>query len=344
MPVFKSLLGLGAMAVLCLAACQSGVAEKAPPSVVRVDAEHVRVASSDPLKVVPATLKESEVTLELPGRMTIPDRDVRIFAARVEGRLEQLNVSVGDTVKKGEVIGRIWSAALSTAVEEYRIADKEGDASLVRLSRQKLQTLGLMPEDIVQESSSVFPLRSPFSGVVLERKAVPGSAVQSGDALMTVGELSAHQFIGELPPEQGVKVRPGMLIRFDEMPDLTAKVETVSPVADPQTRLVKIRGHFTGDVPKLLPAETFLRAKIVLQKAPALRLPKKALVLSNAGEVVFVRDAADAKLFRRVAVRVESRDDGEISVTRDENLSDGTLVVADGGLLLNKILDEKTED
>lgn len=324
--------------VLSFSGCHKSGSVQQPPF-QKLDAATVEAADMTHLRTTKIESKVFPIIIELPGRITIPDKDIFVLSARVQGRLETVHFTVGDQVGVGAAVAVIWSPDLATAAEELDIARGQNNDSLLRLTEQKLKAMGLDPRDSKRGGSRGYPLRAPIGGVVLERKLNAGAAVQPGDSIMTIGKLNAYQFQGELTPEQASGVKKGMKVIFEGQPALAAHVEAVSPVADPGSRLIRVRCRFDAPPPSSLPQETFLKAQIVLSEVPALVAPAKALMLLSDAEYVFVRVPGDRSAFRRTKVKVQSRTPSEIALSPDNALQAGVEVVSDGALLLSDVLD-----
>jgi multidrug efflux pump subunit AcrA (membrane-fusion protein) len=307
----------------------------------KMGADRLEILDLSRVTVARAESRKFPVGVELPGRITIPDKDIITLSARVQGRLEAIDVSIGDSVQPYARVGSIWSPDLSTAVEELEVARAQGSPSLVELTEKKLHSMGVSKGDARRGIDS-FPLRSPVGGVVLEKKLSAGAAVQPGDAIMVIGKLGAHQFQGELPPDQAARIHQGMAVVFEGAPELRAEVESVSPVADPGSRLTRVRARFTTAPPKQFPQETLLSARVVLNEISGLVVPAKALLVSGGHECVFVRVPGKDPVFRRVPVKLAGRTPTEILLEAPEpgTLVEGTEVISEGALLVNEILED----
>lgn len=308
------------------------------PAVSKIDDSTVVINDMTHLRTAKIEQRSFPVSVELPGRISIPDKDIFTLAARVQGRLEAVHLTVGDKVTPGKVIATLWSPDLATAAEELEIARSQKNSELTGLTRQKLLNMGLDPSDAIRGRSS-YPLRSPIGGVVLEKKLNAGAAVQPGDSIMTIGKLGAYQFQGEVTPEQAVKVHSGMKVDFEDQSEIKAHVEAVSPVADPTSRLIKIRATFDTPPPSTLPQETFLKGQIILSEVGALVAPAKAIILDAKGEYVFVRVSGDRNAFKKTKVSVNSRSKNLIALAPSQEILPGAEIVSEGALLLNDIVD-----
>lgn len=307
---------------------------------LKLDDSSLVIKGLDRVKTEKLAFGDLAQGIDLPGKISIPDKDLMVVSARVQGRLEVVTPTTGDSVKRGDTVATIWSPDLTVAVEELEMARKQNNAELLALTKEKLTAMGLAPGDAVS-GRSAYPIRAPISGAVLERKQNSGSAVQPGDPILTIGRTDIQEFLGEVPPEQAREIRPGMEVAFDDSPGLKAQVANVSAVADPNSKLVKVRCKFLGAPDRSLPQETLLNARVVTKSTAALLLPAKALIYANNSDQVFVKkgDEARGAVFVRRPVKVLSRSKKFISLEIGGEIKEGAEVVSEGALLLNDMLE-----
>lgn len=316
--------------------------EKKLDPVVKIDANQAKINDASQLKIEKITEKPFPVTVEFNGRITVPDKDIFSVSSRVVGRLESLLVSVGDRVQKGQTVATLWSADLATTAEEYAMAKKEG-GTLLKLTESKLRALGLTPGEAV-EGKTTFAFHSPIDGVVLEKKVNAGGALNAGDIILTVGKMNSLQFVGDLPSDVAIKVKKGMTVLFEDMPQQEAVVDSVSPISDPTTHLVKVRVAFKNELPKDIPQESFLKSRIVLNEMNAMVVSTKALIRRDDGEYVFIQADNDPNIFKRVKVEVQNRTDKLMAIGKESFGNKNEIrVVTDGSILVNEVLDAEVE-
>ena len=327
---------LGAISLLVIASSCKKNTEDA--SAKKIDENTAEVKTVETLKLIKIQKMMFPITIEVNGKVSIPDKDITNVTARVQGRIEAIPLQIGDRVKAGQTLGTIWSSDLITAVEEYKMAKTQNDEELINLSQQKLKAIGLSVGDAIPGKTS-FPFRAPNDGVVLDKKLNAGSAINVGDLILTIGKNTALQFSAEVPPETALKIKPGMKVRFpDHLDSISALVSNVSPVADPATNLVKLRCQFES-LPKGIPQESYLKAEVILNESESLVVPAKSLILTNEGERVFVQDEKNPLRFSRVPITIKSRNKIQLDVADTKDIHEGRMIVGDGALLLEGILE-----
>lgn len=338
MPVTKKIKIVFLLYVLILSACSKKEAE-AEPVAKKIDSKTVEVKSLTALKIEKIQRTLFPETVEVTGKMTIPDQNIVNITARVQGRVENLNVTIGDRVSEGQILGTIWSSDLITAAEEYKIAVAQNDKQLIQLSIQKLKALNLDVNDI-KNSTGNMPFRSPINGVVIDKKLNPGSAINLGDPILVVAKNTTRQFVADVPPVTALKLKVGMKVRFPEQQsDFTAVVSNVSQVADPASNMVKIRCEFTSVPPAGLPQETYLKAEVALKETESTVVPLTALIVIPDGETVFLQDLKNPNRFVRTIVSIISKNKMQMNIKETDFVKAGFNVVTDGALLLEGIIE-----
>jgi cobalt-zinc-cadmium efflux system membrane fusion protein len=295
------------------------------PTKVQLRPEVVKSAG---IKTAPAVSDSLPATVDLTGEIAAdPDRSARL-AARVPGRIIDVKAKEGDHVKAGQTIAVLESPELARAratltsasarakvarlnadrlknLEGKKLASGQeaavaaGEASALdaeaAAARQTLSALG-QSADEAQGGSARVTIRTPLSGFVLSRDAVPGQTVAPEHVIAVVGDLDHVYFLGRLFEKDLARVRVGASaeVRLNAYPNevFDAKIETIGRQLDPAARTVTarilVRNH--GDLVKV---GLFGTARVVVGPAesPAKRVvvPLSAVTKVANRDVVFVR-------------------------------------------------------
>lgn len=215
--------------------------------VVELAPEAVRNAQ---IETVQATSRALSTILTAPARITFSQTGVARVAPRVPGMLDQISVKLGQTVKRGAVLGWIESPELGRARADYLAAatraraaednhrrerdllakgvtseremrEAETSAAAARgdliAAEARLHTLGLTDEDLKglrldDHPSARFPARSPINGTVVEIAGTIGQTVESTTHLFTVGDLSVLWVVLDVSESQLQHVAPGQKV------------------------------------------------------------------------------------------------------------------------------------
>lgn len=247
-----------------LAGCRSGDAGEAGDA--HVD-EHVEEGSAhaDVVKLSDEAVKSARIqvgkperkalqlTITAPATLQLTQGNTARIAARVPGRVAELQVKPGDEVKKGHVLAVIESPELGALRADYLAASTKARVARSNFEREsrllekgisseremrqaeeawvaaradreaaddKLHNLGLSDVEIrrlvANESheGARFPLRSPIDGSVLEVNAAPGESIDPTTNLFTVGRLDELWAILQLPEREVLRVQKGQPVAF----------------------------------------------------------------------------------------------------------------------------------
>jgi cobalt-zinc-cadmium efflux system membrane fusion protein len=192
---------------------------------VQLTPEAVRAAQ---IETAEAASRPLAVAVTAPGRIAFTSTGVAYVAPRVAGRIDSIEVKLGDRVKKGAVLAHVESPDLGraradflaaatrarvaeanyrretellgkgiTSEREMREAESAAAAARADLNaaEARLHTLGLTDDDMAalkldEHPSARFPARSPIAGTVVDIQATLGQSVESTTTLFTVGDLS----------------------------------------------------------------------------------------------------------------------------------------------------------
>lgn len=214
---------------------------------------------------------------------------------KVSGRLQELAVDEGDSVRKGAVLARLDSRDLAATVAEWESRVRFGEAEFRRIeelarrrlaaatdldrARNELATASAA-RDRVREQLADMTLRAPEDGVILRREGEIGQLQRPGDTLFWFSCCGGLRVSAEIDEEDIPSVQPGqrVLIAADAFPGrvFEGKVSEITPKGDPVARSFRVR--------MALPADTPLRVGmtadcniIVAERNDALLVPATAI-------------------------------------------------------------------
>jgi Cu(I)/Ag(I) efflux system membrane fusion protein len=270
-----------------------------------------------------ATVSEVELPrmLETSGQVTFDDRRVATIISRVTGRVEAVNVSQWDSVKRGQPIVALYSPDFMTAEAEYLQALKTSQlntqpalsehsllaSGMVAAAQRKLELLGLDKSDIdaIKTPSTTVAMRAPISGMVTEKQVMRGSQVNPGDVLFTLGMLDEVWITADIYEADLARVHAGQELEAVPIafPDQVFKgvITRISPNIDPNTHTLQIRCQVRNPDLRLKP-QMLVRVRVVTTPGTALVVPQEALVFETDGYYAFVQAGPDRVMRRRVVV------------------------------------------
>lgn len=295
-------------------------------------------------------------------------------APRVPGRIVKVNASLGDRVKPGQALATLDSIELGEARSSYlqaaseaavvqagfdrakRLqteniipekdylrarAEHEKARAALRAAADKLRMMGVSPEKL---SGSVFPLTAPFSGTVIEKKAVLGELAQPDASLFTVADLSILWIESDLFEKDLGKVKVGAqaAVTVSAYPGEVFKglLTYISSTMDRETRTVKARVEVPNTDGRLKP-EMFATVAIGTGgSVKALLVPEGAVLLLQGQPTVFVAESGG---FEPRAVEVGERVQG-YAVLKSGVVAGESVVVSGAYALKARLLKSQIGD
>jgi cobalt-zinc-cadmium efflux system membrane fusion protein len=325
----------------------------------------------------PRTLAVTHVT----GRLYWnDDATVRVFTP-VAGRVTAVRADLGQPLSAGSPLAEIDSpdfaqalANARTAVGNLAAADKAFSRSQELLAHgaaaakdveaaQAAYVAALAERDRAEavlanyggsdkSSNSVYILRSPLAGLLVEKNINPGQELRADLMLANAPNLFAPNFVVSDPARLWLQVdvaesdlsslKAGQALQVSS-PAFPGKVfhgvvDRIGDTMDPATRTVKVRG-IVNNPNKLLKAEMYVLVDVVEDSSKAGRLgvevSSKALFMKGDDSFVFIEESPGNFQRKHVVVGVEK--DNKVPVL--EGLDAGQKVVTEGALLLQAVLE-----
>ncbi|MEJ7609060.1 MAG: efflux RND transporter periplasmic adaptor subunit [Bryobacteraceae bacterium] len=189
-----------------------------------------------------------------------------------------------------------------------------------------------------QDHDDGVPIFSPASGIVLQRKATPGSVVNTGDEILSMSDTRSLWMIASANELDLARLRPGQAVRIEvrAYPDreFNGRILKLGEQLDATTRTLQIR-ILVPNTQGLLKPEMYATAS--LQEGPlrtVLLLPDAAIQDINGIPAVFVRRSPTE--FEPRTVEIGRHVSGETEIVK--GLNPGDTVVVQGSFLLKSQL------
>jgi Cu(I)/Ag(I) efflux system membrane fusion protein len=300
------------------------------------------VINSMGVRTAPAAEQTLWRYIQTVGRIDYDETRLAHVHPRAEGWMEKLNLRVeGDPVKKGQVLGEIYSPEILNAQVDFLIALNQS-AGKVRMqkARNQLRLLGV-PEGTISliqkrgESLNTVPLISPSSGVVTKLGMREGMFVKPDMEIVTIADLGKIWVLVDVYEHQmdWLSVRQSTEIRVPAYPGRVweGTVQYIYPELDPRSRTLKVRLAF--DNPDgLLKANMF--AEVVIYGGPkreVLAVPSDAVIETGRRSSVVL--ALGQGRFRPVDVETGMASNGMVEIL--SGLQAGDEVVISGQFLID---------
>jgi cobalt-zinc-cadmium efflux system membrane fusion protein len=299
-------------------------------------------------------------TLNLTGEVIVAPERLYHVVPRVSGVVRQAFKHLGDEVKAGDLLATLSSRDLADAKAEFVAADSllklansnlkrerdlykskvtakreylaarqvQAEMSIKRkAAEQRLSAIGLTEKSIlsvlrnVDKDLTLYELRAPADGVIIEKHAAQGEVLENNNRSFTVADLSQvwvnlTVYQKDLPfIHQGQKV--SISTRFggsDKQTIAMSHISWLSPVLDEKTRSATARiviensdGHWRPGL--------FVNAIVAIEKTQAeIVIPLTALQTVEGQTIVFVQHEDGD--FEPQAVQTGRRDFQQVEITQ----------------------------
>ena len=301
-----------------------------------------------------AALRELSRGVRASGRIEVDERRLHTVSPKFEGWIEKLHVNAtGQPVGRGQPLAEVYSPELVSAQKEYAIAAQgreslrdagpEAQAGMKQLADSGLSRLrnwDISDEQIARlreggEVRRTLTLRSPASGIVMEKKAVAGMRFMPGEMLYQVADLSSVWVIADVFEQDIGLVRVGQkaMVRIGAYPDkiFEGTVTYVYPTLKTETRSVPVRVELANPGGLLKPAMFASLELSATGGAKVLAVPQSAVIDSGVRRVVLVQMGEGRYEPREVKLGARSGDYVEVL----EGVSAGEPVVVAANFLID---------
>lgn len=237
-----------------------------------------------------------------------------VIAAKLMGAITELPIVIGQQIRSGELLLRIFAADLEARVEqasvqlnmtrrdlkreELLLEKGASTAEGVRNLRDRTATLeAALREARVQLSFA--EIRAPFDGVISRRIANLGDLAAPGQPLLEIEGRNAFEIEANIPDSLTADLAVGTTLACDTgQLTFTGAVREISSASDPVTRSIGVK---IGVPPGTkVHSGQFIRLLVPHGAASMLLLPASAILVSGQMERVFVVDAGNRAALRLV--------------------------------------------
>lgn len=245
----------GSLLVACSKSEDTSTQKKLDPLEIMITPEIQKQIKTDTV-----SYQDISDTLLIPGRLETQNRRLAKIGSPITGRVSNLYVSLGDVVKKGQVLARINSIELTQtqlnlikssqliglktkAVERAKLlfeADVISKAEMLRVeneldavradyraSRDQLMVLGMSEKAVEKietsgQINSFGDVISRFDGIIISRSINEGQIVNPQDDLFHVADLSKLWAVANIPEQQSSFIQKDEVVEI-EIPALDNK-------------------------------------------------------------------------------------------------------------------------
>jgi len=361
-------------AFFILSACGRG--EQPPHSNAAIPPKSIEPPADTHPRVEIGTVEmgSGDHDLTLAGKVAYGEDRYSRISSPLQGRVVEVRAHLGDRVKTGDIVLVVDSPDIAQAYSEYVKEDsdlqyavrayelakdlyenkamplkdlKQAENELVkaraefRRAKERLLSLRVPREELdkpldKQKITSRFEMKSPLTGIVVERAVTPGQSVggDSNQVLFTVADLDMLQVVADVYERDLALVKEGQYakVAVEAYPGVAfpATVAAIGDVVDPTTRTIKLRAWVNNPDHKLKP-EMFARLQLrVGESTPLLTIPREAVLESDGKQFVYVVEGDNRYVKREVTVAPISPE--QVRVV--EGLISGQRIVVKGAVLI----------
>lgn len=362
-----------------LVACSDST-EKTTPKAANIPAGEIVLAADSPkrayIKTTQLMLSSRPLLPPLAGKTTLDENLTSRISSPVAGRVISPPAALGKFIKAGEPLLEIDSpevaaaesdhakaqADLTLAIKMYNrqqklyagkaISRKELEQSQDNLTlarseagraQEKLRNLRIDP----RQNDGRFKLRSPISGIILERHVNLGMEVRPDlpDPLYVISDIGKLSLLMEVFEVSLAKIKIGqqVSVTVPAYPDerFPATVKYIGQELDETTRTILVRCELPNPEGRLLPG---MYATVDVQSGPsdqAIVIPLTAVFTEDESDYVFIE--LDNHHYKKLPVNLGLRLKDRAVVT--SGLQPSQKLVSEGALLLRteEDVEENTE-
>ena len=349
----------------------SNAATISPPNAVSATQSHPRVETAL------VELGSGAHDLTLVGKVAYGEDHYSRISSPLQGRVLEVRAHLGEHVQAGSVLLVLDSQEIAQAYSEYAKEDselhyatrahelakdlyenkalalkdlKQAENELIkaraefRRAKERLLSLRVPAQELEkplerQKVTSRFELKSPLTGIVVERNVTPGQSIggESGQVLFTVADLDMLQVVADVYERDLaylslVKEGQRATVSVEAYPDVSfpATVTTIGDVVDPTSRTIKLHALVNNKDHRLKP-EMFARLHVeVGGSTPLLTIPREAVLEEDGKQFVYVVEGIDQYVKREVKLSTISPDQVRVL----DGLAAGQRIVIKGAVLI----------
>ncbi len=320
-----------------------------------------KAAEVRPVRVMTIEQQAAGNTIALTGRLQAQTEVNESF--RIDGRLIEPKVDVGDHVRPGQVLARLdpmneqsnlqsaraqLGAAEARAVEAQfnykRMRDLVSDHAVSRAVFEQAEAMAKVTQsqveaaralvDLAQNRLGYTTLTADAAGVVTARGAEPGEVVNAGRMILQIAREGAVDAVFDVPAQikNIAPANPEIVVALTSNPSVMARgrVREISPRADPVTGTFAVRVQLINPAPVMRLGST-VTGHMTLETTPVIEIPASALIQPGGKPAVWVVDTASGKVSLR-EITLAGFDRERVQVAH--GLAAGDVIVTAGAQVL----------
>ncbi len=292
------------------------------------------------VRTEPAQVVEFGRSLRAFGTVEADERLENVSVSRLEGWIEDLNVSAeGDSVKSGDLLYHIYSPDLIATQRDYLNALSSGSKKRISAVKQRLLSTGMQAQAVQHLSQRKItiekvPVYAETDGVVAELNIRDGDYIKPGTPILRLQSYDQVWVIASIPETDLPLIESGITanLSFPSAPSAAVKgaIDYIYPTVDPKTRTGKVRIEVENAGGQLLPG-AYADITLGFGKQDRLSIVSESILRDSRGAHVIVALGQGRFASRAVTIGISAQGRTEII----KGLQAGELVVASGQFMLD---------
>jgi RND family efflux transporter MFP subunit len=298
--------------------------------------------------------QSSGLSASYPAEVVLPPTQTRVVTAPQGGLITRLNVSVGDRVKQGQVIGQLSSPDLVALQSSYLQSETQARLHEQALQRdQELFRDGIISQRRMQETLSTYEtsqalmherqqtlklagmsdahirqlaqkrsmqngmaIIAPISGQIMEQQQQVGARVDMAMPIYTISNPNPLWLMIQVPIKQAQQVSQGDTVRLPKL-GLTARVDTVLRQLNKNNQTTQVRASITQGAEQLSVGQIVDVALVENTQQgsqPSFAVPRSAVARQGEQAMIFVQQTKGVAV---IPVKVLLEQDQQLTIQAD---------------------------
>lgn len=266
-----------------------------------------------------ATYEEIREDLKLNGKIVPDEAKQASVYALVSGRISEVNVELGDYVRKGQSLAVLKSAEVAGVNNELALAESNLEIARKNMdSYKELYESNLVAEreyisakaeykkalselekaqnvaSITGGKNSLYTLTSPLNGYIIAKNITNNSEVRSdmAEPIFSIADLSSVWILADVYEADIKDVKLGQTIKAHTLANTDkiyeGRIDKIYNVLDPESRTMKVRASLDNTNKDLMPG-MFVSVRVDVNAGrKAVAIPNAAIILEGSDKYVIV--------------------------------------------------------
>ena len=316
------------------------------------------------------------------GIVDVPPQNMVSVSAPMGGFIKNINLLIGDKVKKGQVLAwlehpdyiqlqedylkalgqeKYFSQDLSRQEElnnenvgaKKNLQQSQAQAQSARATKlaleAKLEMIGLPIEKI--QTGKIYkkiPLLSPIDGFVKIVNINAGKFVSPADVILEIINTEILHIELQVFEKDFYKIEGGQKVIFkvnNQPTEMQAIVHLTGKTFDEADKTVNIHCDVSGKYPQLLPG-MYVNARVITGNKLSSCLPDEAIIMEGDLNYIFILEShGEGKYnFKKLLIKPGLENEGFTEVGLSENLKKNEKIVKKGAYFINSTLKNTGEE